>query len=249
MEGSSVGLFVDRVFPPQPLYERYTLLSCTPSGPLLAAVDGTGPAWFGNLIVEGAHVPGRRVSQSCVDQCRGCYDTVEELFDVRVVGYRPAAEEAGLLDIDIEGHRREGDNNRGGTVPPAVFGYRLITYAPADGSVEETPASECRDIAGLFHERPDTWPPGPPLTLLGCRPGLTGSFEADLAHGRVDGTVHKTGWGQRRRDPRLPPDLAPLRGRPHPPRPRLRPQELAARRHLHDLVHYLTQDGVQLELR
>ncbi|MEN3615826.1 hypothetical protein AAH979_40845 [Plantactinospora sp. ZYX-F-223] len=94
-----------------------------------------------------------------------------ELLDVRVGG-RPAAEGSGLLDIDLEGHRREDGNNRGGTVPPAGFGYRLIAYATAGWSVEETPAGECRDIAGLFQERPDTWPSGPPLTLLGCRPGL-----------------------------------------------------------------------------
>jgi hypothetical protein len=35
------------------------------------------------------------------------------------------------------------------------------------------------------------------LTLLGCPPGLSGSFEAELAHVRVDGTAHTMGWGQR----------------------------------------------------
>jgi hypothetical protein len=116
------GPFVDRVFAYEPLYERYTLLSCAPSGPLLAAIDGTGPAWFGNFVVEGARVPGRPVSESCEDQCPECYETAEELLDVRVVGHRPAADGSGLLDIDVEGHRRDNDNNRGGTVAPAVVG-------------------------------------------------------------------------------------------------------------------------------
>ncbi|MEE6263942.1 hypothetical protein [Plantactinospora sonchi] len=191
------GLFVDRVFPVEPLYERYTLVRCAPSGPLLAAIDGTGPAWFGNLVVEGAHIPGRPVSERCGNQCRDCYEISEELLDVRVVGHRPAVDDPGLLDIELEGHRRDDDNNRGGTVPPAVFGYRLIVWPSISGATEGTSAGECRDIAGLFHERPDTWPPGPPLTLLGCRPGLTGSFEAELAHVRVDGTAHPMGWGQR----------------------------------------------------
>lgn len=191
------GLFVDRLFPSEPLYERYTLLSCAPSGPLLAAVDGTGPAWFGNFVLEGAHVPGPPVSERCGDQCRGCYEIMEELLDVRVVGHRPAAEGSGLLDIDLEGHRRDDDNNCRGTVAPAVFGYRLFAWSAANGAIEETSTGECRDIVGLFRERPEPWPPGPPLTLLGCRPGLTGSFEAELAHVRVDGTVHTMGWGHR----------------------------------------------------
>jgi hypothetical protein len=54
------GLFVDRVFPVEPLYERYTLLSCAPFGPL----------WFGNFVVEGAHVPGRPVDSTvCTAAC------------------------------------------------------------------------------------------------------------------------------------------------------------------------------------
>jgi hypothetical protein len=40
------GLFVDRVFPAEQLYERYTLVGSALSGPLRAAIDGTGPAWF-----------------------------------------------------------------------------------------------------------------------------------------------------------------------------------------------------------
>lgn len=191
------GLFVDRVFPVEPMYERYTLLRCAPSGPLLAALAGTGSAWFGSFVVEGAHVPGRPVSERCTDQCRECYESIEELLDVRVVGHRPSVDGPGLFDIDLEGHRRDGDNNRGGTVAPAVVGYRLAAWSSVDGSVEATPVGECHDIAGLFHERPDMWPPGPPLTLLGCRPGLSGSIDAELAHVRVDGTIHKLGWGQR----------------------------------------------------
>ena len=135
------GIFVDRVFPAEPLYERYTLVNCAPSGPLLAAIDGTGPARFGNFIVEGAHVPGRPVNESCEPGCKECYDTVEELLDVRVVAHRPAADGSGLFDIDLEGHRREGDNNQGGAGAPTVFGYRLIIWSAADGShPEETPA-------------------------------------------------------------------------------------------------------------
>ncbi|MEV4510867.1 hypothetical protein AB0K00_18075 [Dactylosporangium sp. NPDC049525] len=191
------GLFVDRVFPVEPLYERYTLVSCAPSGPLLAAINGTGPAWFGNFGIEGAHVPGQPVSESCEPGCMGCYGILEELLDVRVVGHRPAADGPDLFDIELEGHRRDDDNNLGGSVAPAVFGYRLIAWSSVNGSVEEPSAGECRDIAGLFHERPEIWPPGPPLTLLGCRPGLSGSIDAELAHVRIDGTIHKVGWGQR----------------------------------------------------
>ncbi|WP_203931271.1 hypothetical protein [Virgisporangium ochraceum] len=187
------GIFVDRVFPAEPQNERYTRVNCAPSGPLLAAIDGTGPAWVGNLIVEGAHVPGRPVNESCEPGCKGCFDTMEELLDVRVVAHRPAADGSGLFDIGLEGHRREGDNNQGGAVAPAVFGYRLIVWSAADGSdPEEAPAGECQDVAGLFLDRPASWPPGPPLRLLGCRPGLIGLVEAELAHVRVDGTV--TNW-------------------------------------------------------
>lgn len=192
------GLFVDRVFPAEPLYERFTLLSCAPSGRLLAAIDGSGPVWFGNFVVEGAHDPDRPLSDRCEAQCWECYQIEEELLDVRVVGHRPAADGSGRLDIDLYGHRRDDDSNHGGTVAPDVVGYRLTAWSSADGSRrEETPVGECRDIAGLFHERPDSWPPGPPLTLLGCRPGLTGSLKAEMAHVRVDGTVHTMGWDQR----------------------------------------------------
>ncbi|GAA2590797.1 hypothetical protein GCM10010435_81870 [Winogradskya consettensis] len=182
------GLFVDRLFPAEPVYERYTLVSCAPSGPLLAAIDGTGPAWFGNFGVVGACAsdhPGTEV-------CGKCYRTTEELLDIRVVGHRTAADGSGLLDIELEGHRRDDDNNGGGTVAPDVSGYLLF-----DWSGSGTPVGECRKTAGLFHARPDGWPPGPPLTLLGCRPGLTGSVQAELAHVRVDGTVNKLGWDYR----------------------------------------------------
>ncbi|MEU7824919.1 hypothetical protein [Catellatospora sp. NPDC049133] len=187
------GLFVDRVFPPEPLYERYTLVSCAPSGPLRAAIDGTGPGWFGNFLLVGAHVAGRPVSERCEDQCPGCYEFMEELLDVRVVGHRPAADGSGLLDIDLEGQRRDEENNLRGSVAPTVFGYQLTAWSAA----EETPLGECRNITGLFHERPEIWPPGPPVTLVGCRPGLAGSFRAELAHLRADGVVHKMGWGKR----------------------------------------------------
>ncbi|MEV0567516.1 hypothetical protein [Dactylosporangium sp. NPDC050588] len=52
------GLFTDRVFPVRPVYERYTLLGCTPEGPLRAAVDGTGPAWLGAEVARAHLVPG-----------------------------------------------------------------------------------------------------------------------------------------------------------------------------------------------
>lgn len=190
--GDIDGLFVDRVFPAPPQYERYTLVGCAPTGALVAAVDGTGPAWLGNLFLEGAHVPGRPVAEACGVDCQQCYETAEELLDVQVVGHRVAADGSGRLDIDLEGHRRGDDNNHCGTVAPSVPGYRLLAYTK-----ELAPVGECRDIAGLFHPRPDGWPPGPPLTLLGCRPGLTGSFDVDLAHLHADGTAHPMGWGQR----------------------------------------------------
>jgi hypothetical protein len=191
------GLFVDRVFPIEPTNERYTLVSCAPSGPLLAAIGGTGSAWFGNVVVEGAHVADRPASERCEDPCRECAYNIEELLDVRVVGYRHSEDDSGRFDIDLEGHRRDNDSNRGGTVASGPFGYRLFEWLTADGLSAERPIGECRDITGLFRERPSIWPPGPPLTLLGCRPGLDGSVAAELAHVRVDGTAHTMGWGRR----------------------------------------------------
>ena len=188
------GLFTGRVFPAEPPRERYTLVSCAPTGPLLAAIDGTGPAWFGNLLAEAAHVPGRPVSERCGQGCLACYETAEELLDVRVVGHRPAADGSGRLDIDVEGHRRDDDANRHGTVAPVTPGYRLAVWP---GEMEPPLTGECREITGLFHERPEIWPPGPPVTLIGCSPGLARSFAISLAHVRVDGTVHKLGWGHR----------------------------------------------------
>jgi hypothetical protein len=145
-------------------------VDCVPSGPLFAAIDGTGPAWFGNVVVAGAHVPGRPVSERCGDQCRECYETMEELLDVRVVGHRPAVDGSGPLDIDLEGHRRDGHNNGGGTVPPTVLGYRLSLSSMANGSFEETPVGGCRDIGA------STDPPGPGAgvrrkRLVGMGPG------------------------------------------------------------------------------
>ncbi|GAA4608142.1 hypothetical protein BJY16_006691 [Actinoplanes octamycinicus] len=182
------GLFADRVFPAEPARERYTLVGCAPAGALRAAIDGDGPAWLGNVVVDTAHVPGRPVSEPCVPHCRDCVHTMEELLDVRVVGHRAAGDGSGLLNVDLEGHRRDDDNNQNGTVAPAVAGYRLL--------IGEQRAGECREIAGLFRERPEIWPPGPPITLLGCTAELTGPVEAELAHVRVDGTVHRlSGWG------------------------------------------------------
>jgi len=60
---------------------------------------------------------------------------------VRVVGHQPATDGSGLLDIDLEGHRRDDNNNRGGTVTPAVFSYRLIAWSAADGSRYEEKAA------------------------------------------------------------------------------------------------------------
>ncbi|SBT39252.1 barstar family protein [Micromonospora auratinigra] len=187
------GLFVDHVFPVEPDYERYTLVGCAPSGPLRAAVDGTGPAWLGNVLLEGAHVPDVPVSHRCGDGCAECWDIMEELLDVRVVGHRTTGDGSGRLDIDLDGHRRDSDSNGGGTRPPTVAGHRLFTCS----GTEETAAGECRDVTNLFHARPEVWPEGPPLTLRGCRTALTGPVEAELAHVRVDGTVNSMGWGHR----------------------------------------------------
>ncbi|MFF5232751.1 hypothetical protein [Dactylosporangium sp. NPDC000521] len=181
--GDIDGLFTDRVFPVPPVYERYTLLGCAPEGPLRAAVDGTGPAWLGNVYLQGAHA-----LCSGLANCTTCYNTGEELLDVRVVGHTPAAD--GLLDVELEGHRSDELNNDRGTRAPAVSGYRLTVWPAPDGSEELLPAGDCRDVAGVFHERPDPCPPGPPLTLLGCRAAPSGLLNAKLAHVRVDGTVH-----------------------------------------------------------
>lgn len=182
------GLFTDRVFPVAPVYERYTLVSCDPAGPLRAAIDGTGPDWLGILVVEPAHIPGRPVDEYCDPRtCRECAFSVEELLDVRLVDHRPAADGSDRFDVDLTGHRYDGDNNRHGTLAPKAFGYRLLVTGINDRPDER--AGDCGDITGLFRERPDPWPPGPPVTLLGCRPGPTGSIAAELAHVRTDGTV------------------------------------------------------------
>lgn len=189
------GLFADRVFPVEPVHERYTLLDCAPSGPLRAAIDGDGPAWLANVAVVGAHVPGRPIAERCPPDCYECYRIGEEMLDVRVVGHRPAPGGAGRFDIDLEGHRRDEDHNAGGTVAPDVAGYRLSMWG--DGTGAETPLGECRGVDGLFRERPEVWPPGPPVTLRGCRPGLIGHLELHWAHVRVDGTVHRPAWESR----------------------------------------------------
>ncbi len=61
------------------------------------------------------------------------------------------------------------------------------------GEDQVTSLGECRDVTGLFQERPETWPPGPPVTLRGCRPELAGTFDAGLVHVREDGTAHPMG--------------------------------------------------------
>jgi hypothetical protein len=182
------GLFSDRVFPVEPTYEQYTLTGCQPAGPLGAAIDGTGPAWLGNLFLEGAHVPGRPVSEGCPPGCAGCYNNCAELLDVRVVGHRPHDNGSGLLDVDLEGHLRQDDVRLSRDDLP---GYRLSAWPSG------SPAGECRGVTGLRRARPERWSPGPPLTLLGCRPGLTGQVDAALAHVRVDGPAHTMGDAQR----------------------------------------------------
>ncbi|GIE78502.1 hypothetical protein Aph02nite_44520 [Actinoplanes philippinensis] len=182
------GLFTDRVFPAPPVYEHYTLVGCRPTGPLRAAIDGTGPDWLGILVVEPVHVPGRPADEPCdPGACHECGFSVEELLDVRLVGHRPAADGSDRLDVDLTGHRFDGHNNRHGTTAPEAFGYRLLVTGIDDRADER--AGDCGDITGLFRQRADPWPPGPPVTLLGCRPGPTGSIEAELAHVRTDGTV------------------------------------------------------------
>lgn len=63
-----------------------------------------------------------------------------------------------------------------------------------------SPVTDCLDIDGLFDDRPfpsesGDWPPGPPVTLRGCRPGPAvapgTAFDGELAHLRADGTVHR----------------------------------------------------------
>ncbi|GIE74798.1 hypothetical protein Aph02nite_07480 [Actinoplanes philippinensis] len=170
------GLFTDLTFPLDPVYERWTLLGCEPSGRLRAAIGGAEPSWFGNLILEAPE------SWSPVD-------TLESLLDVRIIGHRPAADGSGRLDVEIEGHREPDTANAGGSVAPGIPHWLLF-----DG---DQPVGECRAVAGLFHERPPAWPPGPPVTLRGCRPGPAGFVEAEVSHVRVDGTVHDLSWQQR----------------------------------------------------
>jgi hypothetical protein len=170
------GLFSDLTFPPVPVYECYTLLSCEPTGRLRATIDTGVPSWFGNLILEAP-------------EAWSPVQTLESLLDVRIVGHRPGSDGSGRLDIEIEGHRDPDSANAGGTVAPDIPNWFLLDH--------DTPVGRCRAVAGLFHERPPLWPPGPPVTLRGCRRGFTGSVEAEISHVRLDGTVHDLGWQQR----------------------------------------------------
>ncbi|GAA1640369.1 hypothetical protein [Actinoplanes couchii] len=112
------GLFDDRPFPADPVYERVTLRGCAPAGPLKAAVDGTGPAWLGTV------------------------DAGLELQDACVIGHRRSTD--GLLDIDLLAHRQSAE---GGTTdtsrltvwwpweqPAGTFrtAEGLARYAPGD---------------------------------------------------------------------------------------------------------------------
>ncbi|MFL6073260.1 MAG: barstar family protein [Mycobacteriales bacterium] len=171
------GLFVDLAPPP---VERYVLLGCAPAGRLRAALDGTAGAWLGNLVVEAAHDP----------------DAVVELVDLTLVGHNRSvtAPAPGLLDIDLTGRVRPEPPVP--TTAPRLAGaggYRLTGY---DGD----PWGACRDLGGVFRERPR--PLEHPTTLRGCRPEppLRAAIDA-LARGagnpggaprrrRIDATIH-----------------------------------------------------------
>lgn len=170
------GLFTGLTFPVEPTYENYTLLGCEPDGRLQAVIDSGEPSWFGNLTLEAP-------------EAWSPVQTLESLLDIRIVGHRPAADGSGRLDVEIAGHREPDTANADGSVAPDIPNWFLF-----DG---DEPVGECRAIAGLFHKRTPAWPPGPPVTLLGCRPGPAGFVEAEITHVRVDGTAHDLAWGQR----------------------------------------------------
>jgi hypothetical protein len=142
------GLFADV---PPPVRERFTLLGCAPAGRLRAALDaiGTEAAWLGNMHVLALHTSDRR----CDDPSCGC---AARLFDLEVVGFRPTATGAGLVDVELEGERHDGDEHP--DQRPDADGFRLS----ADDEL-----GECQDVRGVF--RPPTPAPPRPVTLVGCQ--------------------------------------------------------------------------------
>lgn len=156
------GLFVD--LPPAER-ERFTLRGCAPAGALRDALSPLGdePAWFGNIVVDVVHGPQRTAPPDCRQYSDAHCSCMQELLDVVVVGHRPSALGTDLVDVDLDGLVRIdylqdiGPDDEA----PDADGFRL-------SDLTNSPLGTCREIAGLYWERPE--PPTYPVTVVGCEP-------------------------------------------------------------------------------
>ncbi|MBG0825931.1 barstar family protein [Planomonospora sp. ID91781] len=156
------GLFVD----PEPprAAEHYTLIGCDPAGPLREALAhaGTDRAWLSDIVLDPVHDPRQPPPQGCQPYNPGC-SCMEELLDVTVLGRRPSAAGADLVDVDLRGHLRIlPEYGWPPAQPPAAHAFTLT------GNHDGPALGTCRQTAGVFQERPR--PPVRPVTLLGSRP-------------------------------------------------------------------------------
>ncbi|WP_068929365.1 barstar family protein [Planobispora rosea] len=154
------GLFVEPA--PLPAAEQFTLIGCEPAGLLREALAqvGTDRAWLGDIVLDPVH--GSRRPEGCQPYSPGC-SCMEELLDVTVLRWRRSAAGAGLIDVDLRGHLRIlPEYGWPPAQPPAAHAFTLT------GSHGGPALGTCRQIAGVFRERPR--PPVQPITLLGCRP-------------------------------------------------------------------------------
>lgn len=149
------GLFVD--LQPRPR-ERFTLVSCTPSGELTdllgrlpADALGTEQGWLGDLsLTAPPPPPGMPPSW-----------WGEDLADVVVLAQRPNEAMPEAIDIDLSGFVRVYDRTDAVDRPRGVSDFVLLAR---NGVSYGT----CRDVTGVFREQ--AAPPVPQVRLLGARP-------------------------------------------------------------------------------
>ncbi|MEV7010929.1 barstar family protein [Streptosporangium sp. NPDC051022] len=137
------GLFVDPVAPPR---ERLVLVGCTPSGPLLTALDQR----------DGEE---RRLGGMWTEIPRDGPPEVWELVDVTVLAHGPCADDPSLVDVTIEAGVLEPDWGHEAFPVPTRFDL-------FQGN--DTFVGSCREIDALFIERPG--PEEVPMKLIGCEP-------------------------------------------------------------------------------
>jgi hypothetical protein len=149
------GLFVD--LPPRPR-ERFTLVGCTPSGPLGDLLDrlpaealGTDHAWLGDIYLAAPPPP-----PGTPPSWWG-----EDLGDVVVLAQRPNLTVPGNVDLDLDGYVHVDDRTDAVVRPVDVTEFVLLSR---DG----VPCGTCRDVTGVF--RAQAAPLVPQVRLLGCRP-------------------------------------------------------------------------------